>query len=119
VEIDERLSSASDYHIQHSVQYNQTDLAYLTQYLALYGVTGYYRHESDKHTLVLLPSDGEILRPDTNDIQSILSQNPANLADRQDRITAIRPRIAQHTQQSDLHRYDSRLMSTYTGSSSS
>ncbi|MGO1473877.1 MAG: contractile injection system protein, VgrG/Pvc8 family [Psychrobacter sp.] len=119
VEIDERLSDDSNYHIQHSVQYNQTDLAYLTQYLALYGVTGYYRHEADKHTLVLLPSDGETLRPDTNDIQSILSQNPANLADRQDRITAIRPRIAQHTQQSDLHRYDSRLMSTYTGSSSS
>ena len=119
VEIDERLSDDSNYHIQHSVQYNQTDLAYLTQYLALYGITGYYRHEGDKHTLVLLPSDGEILRPDTNDIQSILSQNPTNLADRQDRITAIRPRIAQHTQQSDLHRYDSRLMSTYTGSSSS
>ena len=119
VEIDERLSDDSNYHIQHSVQYNQTDLAYLTQYLALYGITGYYRHEADKHTLVLLPSDGEELRPDANDIQSILSQNPANLADRQDRITAIRPRIAQHTQQSDLHRYDSRLMSTYTGSSSS
>ena len=119
VEIDERLSDNSNYHIQHSVQYNQTDLAYLTQYLALYGITGYYRHENDKHTLVLLPSDGEVLRPDTNDIQIILSQNPANLADRQDRITAIRPRIAQHTQQSDLHRYDSRLMSTYTGSSSS
>ena len=119
IEIDERLSDNSNYHIQHSVQYNQTDLAYLTQYLALYGITGYYRHESDKHTLVLLPSDGEVLRPDTNDIQSILSQNPTNLADRQDRITAIRPRIAQYTQQSDLHRYDSRLMSTYTGSSSS
>ena len=119
VEIDERLSDDSNYHIQHSVQYNQTDLAYLTQYLALYGITGYYRHEADKHTLVLLPSDGEELRPDANDIQSILSQNPANLADRQDRITAIRPRIAQHTQQSDLHRYDSRLMSIYTGSSSS
>ncbi|WP_025652682.1 MULTISPECIES: DUF2345 domain-containing protein [unclassified Psychrobacter] len=119
VEIDERLSSASDYHIQHSVQYNQTDLAYLTQYLTLYGITGYYRHEVDSHTLVLLPHNGEILRPDANDIQSTLSQNPANLADRQDRITAIRPRIAQHTQQSDLHRYDSRLMSTYTGSSSS
>lgn len=119
VEIDERLSDDSNYHIQHSVQYNQTDLAYLTQYLALYGITGYYRHEADKHTLVLLPSDGEELRPDVNDIQSILSQNPANLADRQDRITAIRPRIAQHTQQSDLHRYDSRLMSIYTGSSSS
>lgn len=119
VEIDERLSDDSNYHIQHSVQYNQTDLVYLTQYLALYGITGYYRHESDKHTLVLLPSDGEELRPDVNDIQSILSQNPANLADRQDRVTAIRPRIAQHTQQSDLHRYDSRLMSIYTGSSSS
>ena len=119
VEIDERLSDDSNYHIQHSVQYNQTDLAYLTQYLALYGITGYYRHDIDKHTLILLPSDGEELRPDVNDIQSILSQNPANLADRQDRITAIRPRIAQHTQQSDLHRYDSRLMSTYTGSSSS
>jgi len=119
VEIDERLSDDSNYHIQHSVQYNQTDLAYLTQYLALYGITGYYRHEADKHTLVLLPSDGEELRPDVNYIQSILSQNPANLADRQDHITAIRPRIAQHTQQSDLHRYDSRLMSIYTGSSSS
>ncbi|MGO2121574.1 contractile injection system protein, VgrG/Pvc8 family [Psychrobacter sp.] len=119
VEIDERLSDDSNYHIQHSVQYNQTDLAYLTQYLALYGITGYYRHDIDKHTLILLPSDGEELRPDVNDIQSILSQNPANLADRQDRITAIRPRIAQHTQQSDLHRYDSRLMSIYTGSSSS
>ena len=119
VEIDERLSDDSNYHIQHSVQYNQTDLAYLTQYLTLYGITGYYRHEVDSHTLVLLPHNGEILRPDANDIQSTLSQNPANLADRQDRITAIRPRIAQHTQQSDLHRYDSRLMSTYTGSSSS
>ncbi|CAM3436738.1 hypothetical protein GCM10016272_03720 [Psychrobacter glaciei] len=119
IEIDERLSDDSNYHIQHSVQYNQTDLSYLIQQLALYGITGYYRHEADSHTLVLLPHNGEILRPDANDIQSILSQNPANLADRQDRITAIRPRIAQHIQQSDLHRYDSRLMSTYTGSSSS
>ena len=119
IELDERLSDDSNYHIQHSVQYNQTDFAYLTQYLALYGVTGYYRHESDKHTLVLLPHDAEALRPDTNDIQSILSQNPANLADRKDRITAIRPRIAQHTQQSNLYRYDNRLMDTYTGSSSS
>jgi len=119
VELDERLSDDSKYHIQHSVQYNQTDLSYLTQYLALYGVTGYYRHENDKHTLVLLPHDAAVLRPDINDIQSILSQNPANLADRQDRITAIRPRIAQHTQQSNLYRYDNRLMGTYTGSSSS
>ena len=119
VELDERLSDDSNYHIQHSVQYNQTDLSYLTQYLALYGVTGYYCHENDKHTLVLLPHDAEVLRPDTNDIQSILSQNPANLADRQDRITAIRPRIAQHTQRSNLYRYDNRLMGTYTGSSSS
>ncbi|WP_426222316.1 type VI secretion system Vgr family protein [Psychrobacter sp. DWR1-2-3] len=119
IELDERLSDDSNYHIQHSVQYNQTDFAYLTQYLALYGVTGYYRHESDKHILVLLPHDAEALRPDTNDIQSILSQNPANLADRKDRITAIRPRIAQHTQQSNLCRYDNRLMDTYTGSSSS
>lgn len=116
IEIDERLS---DYHIQHSVQYNQTDLAYLTQYLALYGITGYYRHETDKHILVLLPHDAEALPPDSNDVHSILSQNPANLADRQDRITAIRPRVAQHTQQTDLHRYDNRLMSTYTGSSTS
>ncbi|MGP5121120.1 type VI secretion system Vgr family protein [Psychrobacter alimentarius] len=116
IEIDERLS---DYHIQHSVQYNQTDLSYLTQYLALYGVTGYYRHEADKHILVLLPHDAEALRPDSNDVHSILSQNPANLADRQDRITAIRPRVAQHTQQTDLHRYDNRLMSTYTGSRTS
>lgn len=119
VEIDERLSDDSNYHIQHSVQYNQTDLAYLTQYLMLYGITGYYRHESDKHTLVLLPHDSGVLRPDPNDIQSILSQNPANLADRQDRITAIRPRIAQHIQKSNLYRYDNRLMDTYTGSSSS
>ncbi len=119
IELDERLSDDSNYHIQHSVQYNQTDLSYLIQYLALYGVTGYYRHENDKHTLVLLPHDAEVLRPDINDIQSILSQNPANLADRQDRITAIRPRIAQHTQQSNLYRYDNRLMGTYTGSSSS
>ena len=119
IELDERLSDDSNYHIQHSVQYNQTDFAYLTQYLALYGVTGYYRHESDKNTLVLLPHDAEALCPDTNDIQSILSQNPANLADRKDRITAIRPRIAQHTQQSNLYRYDNRLMDTYTGSSSS
>ncbi|MEN6670390.1 contractile injection system protein, VgrG/Pvc8 family [Psychrobacter sp. B38] len=116
IEIDERLS---DYHIQHSVQYNQTDLAYLTQCLALYGVTGYYRHEADKHTLVLLPHDAEALRPDSNDVHSILSQNPANLADRQDRITAIRPRIAQHTQQTDLYRYDNRLMSSYSGNSAS
>lgn len=116
IEIDERLS---DYHIQHSVQYNQTDLAYLTQYLALYGVTGYYRHDIDKHTLVLLPNDAEALRPDANEVRSILSQNPANLADRQDRITAIHPRITQHTQQTDIHRYDNRLMSTYTGSSTS
>ncbi|MBH0096151.1 DUF2345 domain-containing protein [Psychrobacter sp. NZS113] len=119
VEIDERLSDDSNYHIQHSVQYNQTDLAYLTQYLTLYGITGYYRHEADSHTLVLLPHDGEILRPDANDIQSILSQNPANLADRQDRITAIRPQVAQHTQQSELYRYDNRLIGTYTGSSTS
>ncbi|WP_296175038.1 type VI secretion system Vgr family protein [Psychrobacter sp. UBA2769] len=119
IELDERLSDDSNYHIQHSVQYNQTDFAYLTQYLALYSVTGYYRHESDKHTLVLLPHDAEALRPDTNDIQRILSQNPANLADRKDCITAIRPRIAQHTQQSNLYRYDNRLMDTYTGSSSS
>lgn len=116
IEIDERLS---DYHIQHSAQYNQTDLAYFIQYLALYGVTGYYRHEADKHTLVLLPHDAEKLRPDVNDIYSILSQNPASLADRQDRITAIRPRVAQHTQQTDLYRYDNRLVSTYTGSSTS
>lgn len=116
VEIDERLS---DYHIQHSVQYNQTDLAYLTQHLALYGITGYYRHEADKHTLVLLPHDAEALRPDVNDVRSILSQNSANLADRQDRITAIHPCVAQHTQQTDLYRYDNRLMSTYTGSSTS
>lgn len=116
IEIDERLS---DYHIQHSVQYNQTDLAYLTQYLALYGITGYYRHETDKHILILLPHNAEALRPDSNDVHSILSQNPANLADRQDRITAIRPRVVQHTQQTDLHRYDNRLMSTYTGSSTS
>ncbi|MGP9512758.1 contractile injection system protein, VgrG/Pvc8 family [Psychrobacter sp. AOP5-GZ1-6] len=119
VEIDERLSDDSNYHIQHSVQYNQTDLAYLTQYLTLYGVTGYYRHEADSHTLVLLPPDGEILRPDANDIQSILSQNPANLADRQDRITAVRPQVAQHTQQTGLYRYDNRLVGTYTGSSTS
>ena len=119
IELDERLSDDSNYHIQHSVQYNQTDFAYLTQYLALYSVTGYYRHESDKHILVLLPHDAEALRPDTNDIQRILSQNPANLADRKDCITAIRPRIAQHTQQSNLYRYDNRLMDTYTGSSSS
>lgn len=116
IEIDERLS---DYHIQHSVQYNQTDLAYLTQYLTLYGITGYYRHEADKHTLVLLPHDAELLRPDTSDIHSILSQNPANLADRQDRVTAIRPRVAQHTQQTDLYRYDNRLTGTYAGSSTS
>lgn len=116
IEIDERLS---DYHIQHSAQYNQTDLAYFIQYLALYGVTGYYRHEADKHTLVLLPHDAEALRPDSNDIHSILSQNPASLADRQDRITAIRPRVAQHTQQTDLYRYENRLVSTYTGSSTS
>lgn len=119
VEIDERLSSASDYHIQHSVQYNQTDLAYLTQYLTLYGITGYYRHEADKHTLVLIPNDHSDLRPDHNDIQSILSQNPASLADRQDRITAISPQIGQHTQQSVIHRYDNRLVGTYTGISSS
>ncbi|MGP5065656.1 type VI secretion system Vgr family protein [Psychrobacter alimentarius] len=116
IEIDERLS---DYHIQHSVQYNQTDLAYLTQYLALYGVTGYYRHEADKHTLVLLPHNAEALRPDANDIRSTLSQNPANLADRQDRVTAIRPRVAQHTQQTDLYRYDNRLTGTYTCSGTS
>ncbi|WP_058368759.1 phage late control D family protein [Psychrobacter sp. ENNN9_III] len=119
VEIDERLSSASNYHIQHSVQYNQTDLAYLIQYLALYGITGYYRHEADKHTLVLIPNDHSDLRPDHNDIQSILSQNPASLADRQDRITAIYPQIAQHTQQSQLTRYDNRLVGTYTGNSTS
>ncbi|MEN2750588.1 contractile injection system protein, VgrG/Pvc8 family [Psychrobacter sp. FBL11] len=119
VEIDERLSSASNYHIQHSVQYNQTDLAYLTQYLALFGITGYYRHEADKHTLVLIPNDHSDLRPDHNDIQSILSQNSTSLADRQDRITAIYPQISQHTQQSAIHRYDNRLVGTYTGSSTS
>ncbi len=117
VEIDERLSSASDYHIQHSVQYNQTDLAYLTQYLALYGITGYYRHDPDKHTLVLLPHDSEALRPDNSDIHSILSQNPANLADKQDRITTIYPRVANHIQQSEFNRYDNRLVGLYSGSS--
>ncbi|WP_435950810.1 contractile injection system protein, VgrG/Pvc8 family [Psychrobacter sp. DM8] len=118
VEIDERLSAA-DYHIQHSVQYNQTDLAYLIQYLTLYGITGYYRHDLDRHTLVLLPHDSETLRPDASDIRSILSQNPASLADRQDRITAIYPSMAQHIQQSQLTRYDNRLIGTYTGSSTS
>ena len=78
-----------------------------------------YRHDVDSHTLMLLPHDGEILRTDANDIQSILSQNPANLADRQDRITAVRPQVGQHTQQSDLYRYDNRLIGTYTGSSTS
>ena len=114
IEIDESLN---DCHIQHSVQYNQTDLAYLTQYLALYGITGYYRHEADKHTLVLLPHDFEDLHPDTSDIYSTLSQNMANLADRQDRLTTIRPCITQHIQQTDLHRYDNRLSSNYGGSS--
>ncbi|MGP5499424.1 contractile injection system protein, VgrG/Pvc8 family [Psychrobacter celer] len=118
VEIDERLSSADDYHIQHSVQYNQTDLAYLTQYLALFGVTGYYRHDTDRHTLVLLPHDAEALRPDASDIHSTLSQNPASLADRQDRITAIRPQIVQHIQNSEFYRYDNRLVGLYSGHSS-
>ncbi|OLF41400.1 type VI secretion system Vgr family protein [Psychrobacter sp. Rd 27.2] len=118
VEIDERLSSAGDYHIQHSVQYNQTDLAYLTQYLALFGVTGYYRHDTDRHTLVLLPHDAEALRPDASDIHSTLSQNPASLADRQDRITAIRPQIGQHIQNSEFYRYDNRLVGLYSGHSS-
>ncbi len=115
IEIDERLS---DYHIQHSVQYNQTDLAYLTQYLALYGITGYYRHDIDRHTLVLLPNDAEALRPDTTEVHSILIQNPANLADRQDRITAIRPRVANHIQHTQFSRYDNRLRGIYSGSSS-
>ncbi len=119
VEIDERLSDDSDYHIQHSVQYNQTDLAYLTHYLALFSVTGYFRHDTDKHTLVLLPHDGEALRRDSSDIHSILSQNPASLADRQDRITAIYPRVANHTQQSEFNRYDNRLVGLYSGSSHS
>lgn len=118
VEIDERLSSADDYHIQHSVQYNQTDLAYLTQYLALFGVTGYYRHDTDRHTLVLLPHDAEALRPDASDINSTLSQNPASLADRQDRITTIRPQIVQHIQNSEFYRYDNRLVGLYSGHSS-
>jgi type VI secretion system secreted protein VgrG len=116
IEIDERLS---DCHIQHSVQYNQTDLAYLTQNLALYGITGYYRHDSATHTLVLIPHDHEDINPDAANINSILSQNPANLADRQDRITVIRPHVAQHLQQIQLHRYDNRLRANYTGSHNS
>ncbi len=116
IEIDEAIN---DHHIQHSVQYNQTDLAYLTQYLALYGITGYYRHDTDKHTLVLLPHDATALRPDISDIHSILSQNPASLADRQDRITAIHPSIAKHIQQSEFNRYDNRLVGRYSGSSHS
>lgn len=116
IEIDDAIN---DQHIQHSVQYNQTDLAYLTHYLALYGITGYYRHDADKHTLVLLPHDGGALRPDSSDIHSILSQNPASLADRQDRITSIHPSISQHTQDSELSRYDNRLVGLYSGSSAS
>ena len=119
IEIDERLSNDSNYHIQHSVQYNQTDLAYLTQHLALYGITGYYRHEIDSHTLVLIPHDHEAINLDPADISSVLSQNPASLADTQDRITAIRPHVAQHLQESQLHRYDNRLLATYTGSRAS
>ena len=116
IELDARLS---DYHIQHSVQYNQTDLAYLTQQLALHGITGYYRHEIDSHTLVLIPHDSETINSDPADISSLLSQNTASLADTQDRITAIRPHIAQHLQESQLHRYDNRLLAHYTGSRAS
>lgn len=116
IEIDERVN---DYHIQHSVQYNQTDLAYLTQCLALYGITGYYRHNIDSHTLVLIPQDHSDIRPDSEDVASILSQNPTNLADTQDRITKIHPKITGHVQESHLHRYDNRLKSCYTGSRTS
>ena len=116
IELDERLS---DYHIQHSVQYNQTDLAYLIQSLTLYGITGYYRHEIDSHTLVLIPCDSDSINPDPADISSVLSQNTASLADTQDRITAIHPYTCQHIQQSQLHRYDNRLIANYTGSSQS
>ena len=91
-------------------------MAYLIQQLALYGITGYYRHDSDAHTLVLMPHDHADINPDAADISSTLSQNPASLADTQDRITAIRPHIAQHLQESQLHRYDNRLIANYTGS---
>ena len=119
IEIDERLSDNSDYSLQHSVQYNQTDLAYFIQQLALYSITGYYRHDVDKHTLVLIPHEHEDINPDPADISSVLSQNPASLGDTEDRITAISPRINQHIQQSQLHRYDNRLIANYTGSSES
>jgi uncharacterized protein involved in type VI secretion and phage assembly len=65
IEIDDQLK---DCHIQHSVQYNQTDLSYLQYHLALFGITGYYRHEVDGHTLVLVPHDAEVLRADAADI---------------------------------------------------
>ena len=116
IEIDDRLK---DCHIQHSVQYNQTDLSYLQYHLALFGVTGYYRHRVDAHTLVLMPHDAEVLRPDSADIHSILSQNPASLADRQDRVTSIKPKLRHHLSQSQLSRYDNRLMGHYSGSQSS
>ena len=116
IEIDDSLK---DCHIQHSVQYNQTDLSYLQYHLALFGITGYYRHEVDGHTLVLVPHDAEVLRADAADIHSILSQNPANLADRQDRVTSIKPKLNHHITQSQLSRYDHRLMGHYLGSHSS
>lgn len=116
VEIDDSLK---DCHIQHSVQYNQTDLSYLNYHLALFGVTGYYRHQVDAHTLVLMPHNAEVLRPDSADIHSILSQNPTSLADCQDRVTSIKPKLRHHLSQSQLSRYDNRLMGHYSGSQSS
>ena len=68
---------------------------------------------------MLIPCDHEAINPDPADISSVLSQNPASLADTQDRITAIHPYTCQHIQQSQLHRYDNRLTSNHTGSSDS
>ena len=113
IDMDDRLT---DCHIQHSVQYNQTDLAYLQQHLTRFGITGYYHHEQGSHTLMLLPHDAEIMRPNSADVHSLLSQNPASLADRQDRIITLTPSTRHHLSEAQLYRYDNRIRGHYSGS---
>ncbi|WP_201504880.1 type VI secretion system Vgr family protein [Psychrobacter aestuarii] len=105
-----------DCHIQHSVQYNQTDLAYLQQHLQRFGITGYYEHSDSAHILVLVRHDDKALHPDGDDIIDTLSQNPASMADTQDRITMLRPQTSGHVKETHLHRYDNRLRDRYSGS---
>ncbi len=42
--------------VEHCVQYRETDLNFLSRTLEKYGVHYYFRHEKDKHTLILSDS---------------------------------------------------------------